>query len=333
MASFRKRSGGWRAEVAIKGIRTSETFSTKAEAVAWAAQVESDIRKGAKVGIVPNKTVEDAFNRYLEEVSSSKPGNKWEITRLRTIQKFRVGKVALSEMKLSDLTPETFGGWRDYRLNKDKVTGSTVNREIKLLSHVFTVCSTEWRWMAENPLKSVRRPRENSPRDVLYDDDQILRITSALGFNEERVSTLSGCLAVSFLFAIETGMRQGEILKLTKDDISGRVATLSKTKNGDSRFVPLSKRALELLTFLPEPEEGGTLFHVSSHSAGTLFRRAKIRCGLKDYTFHDTRHLAVTRLAKKFDVLELARVVGHRNINQLRTYYNAKAEDLANKLD
>ena len=43
MATFRKRSGGWRAEVCVKGIRSSATLTTKREAQAWAAQEESRI--------------------------------------------------------------------------------------------------------------------------------------------------------------------------------------------------------------------------------------------------------------------------------------------------
>ena len=48
--------------------------------------------------------------------------------------------------------------------------------------------------------------------------------------------------------------------------------------------------------------------------------------------FHDTRHEAITRLAKRLDVLELARVVGHRDPRSLTIYYNETAEQLAKKL-
>lgn len=53
---------------------------------------------------------------------------------------------------------------------------------------------------------------------------------------------------------------------------------------------------------------------------------------ITDVTFHDTRHLAITRLSKVFNPLELARVVGHSNVNQLMTYYNESAAELAKKL-
>jgi integrase len=49
-------------------------------------------------------------------------------------------------------------------------------------------------------------------------------------------------------------------------------------------------------------------------------------------TFHDTRHEAITRLAAKLNVLDLARMVGHRDIKQLQVYYNAPAEEIAMRL-
>ena len=108
----------------------------------------------------------------------------------------------------------------------------------------------------------------------------------------------------------------------------------NKTKNGDERDVPLSKRALELLTLLPDVEDGKVLFTLGASSASTTFRKdgwQKIE--MVDVKFHDTRHLAITRLSKKLDVLALAKMVGHTNINELMTYYNLAAEDIAERLD
>ena len=64
-----------------------------------------------------------------------------------------------------------------------------------------------------------------------------------------------------------------------------------------------------------------------------LFRKYRDKAGIDNLHFHDTRHEAVTRLAKKLDVLDLARMIGHRNLKTLMVYYNATAEELAQKLD
>nr|WP_229519771.1 tyrosine-type recombinase/integrase [Massilia oculi] len=128
-------------------------------------------------------------------------------------------------------------------------------------------------------------------------------------------------------------MRAGEICGLIPRDISGRVATLAETKNGAKRKVPLTKRAVERLQLLPAPDEGGTIFDVSSKSLDALFRKAKARAAIDDATFHDTRHFAITKLAKKLHVLDLARMVGYRDLKQLQVYYNESAEEIATRLD
>lgn len=182
----------------------------------------------------------------------------------------------------------------------------------------------------------MRRPKEAPARDRLYSDDEIERVCLALGFDlasNEQVETISQKVAVAFLFAIETAMRAGEICGLMQKDIVGRVATLNKTKNGTKRNVPLSIRAVELLELLPLQEADRTVFGLTAATVDALFRRAKLRAMIDDATFHDSRHLAITRLAKKLNVLDLARMVGHRDLRQLQVYYNETAEAMAERLD
>jgi len=80
------------------------------------------------------------------------------------------------------------------------------------------------------------------------------------------------------------------------------------------------------------PKERNTVFDVTKESLDALFRKAKRKALIEDLTFHDTRHEAITRLAKKLNVLELARMVGHRDLKMLMIYYNETAENLAKKL-
>ena len=44
MASFQKRPTGWRAQVRVLSQRDSRVFDTKAEAMAWAAKRETELR-------------------------------------------------------------------------------------------------------------------------------------------------------------------------------------------------------------------------------------------------------------------------------------------------
>jgi integrase len=337
MASIAKREGGWRAQIAVLGVRESKTFATKAEAVSWAAKRETEIREGASAGVQRWRTLDDAFARYEKEVSANKKGHRHEILRMTAIGRTEIEGVALKDMRLVDITPDVIGKWRDHRLNVDKVLGSSVNRDLNLLSHVFSSAAREWKWIAKSPTTDVRRPKDPPPRDHLYTDDEVKRICLALGFNIDQtipVATTSQRAAVAFLFAIETAMRAGEICGLKKASITGRVAKLKDTKNGTSRDVPLSKRALELLSLLPEVAADEPLFGLTPGRLDALFRKAKTRAVIEEGTFHDSRHLAITRLAKKFkSVLDLARMTGHRDLRKLQIYYNETAEEMAKHLD
>ncbi|MBW3508811.1 MULTISPECIES: hypothetical protein [Janthinobacterium] len=107
MASFRKRSGGWRAEIAVLGTRELETFSTKAEADAWAAEREAQLRRSDATGIVAGKTCLQAFERYRDEVSVHTKGARWEAIQLTAIAKHMVADKKLGDYLVGRL-PQTF---------------------------------------------------------------------------------------------------------------------------------------------------------------------------------------------------------------------------------
>lgn len=330
MASIKKLATGWRVQIYVKGQRDSGMFATKSEAMAWAVDREARLRKMSDTGINTDKTLQDAFDRYHKEVSPTKRGEdrtKWEGNRLMAIASHKIDGLALGKRMLADITSDILGKWRDMRLKE--VAASTVNRDFALLSNVFTVARKEWKWIAESPTTDVRRPANPEPRDRRISEEEIERLCLALGYDGESVESKSDAVAVAMLFAIETGMRAGEICSLKHGEVRGDVAHLPRTKNGTKRDVPLSPRAIQLLKQLPKAE---TYFGITAASLDALFRKAKTRAGIEDLTFHDTRHEAITRLARKLNVLELARMVGHRDLKMLQIYYNETAAEIAKKL-
>ncbi|GAC1421128.1 MAG: hypothetical protein NVSMB6_22770 [Burkholderiaceae bacterium] len=245
MASFEKRAGAWRAAIKFtvegKVYREASSFPTKAQASAWAAERETQMRKeitaGAS-GVVEGKTLRDACERYEIEVSRTKWGHRWEALRLNALVNMKVGKVILGTIELQNLTADILGQWRDMRLKT--VQGATVNREMNLLSHVLSTARDEWQWMAESPTSKVRRPKDSQPRNRLVKPVEMEKLAINLGFNDEPIQTKSQAVMVAFLFGIETAMRAGEITSLRPSSISGRVAHLPITKNGTKRDVALS---------------------------------------------------------------------------------------------
>lgn len=308
MATFRKRGGTWRAEVQRRGVRRSSTFDTKAEAVAWAGQLESEIMAGVR-GDIPNLTVAALFTRYAKEVSAGKKGARWEIIRLEALGRDRIASVPLRKLDAPHVSD-----WQQRRL--EAISAASVRRERNLVNHVFEIARKEWRWLKKNPFDGVRRPRDAKPRDRIASEEEITLLTSRASTGLKRV----------ILFALETGMRAGEIGDLLPQSINGRVARLVDTKNGTAREVPMSAKALEALGTEDPP-------FMSAGSMSTLFALLVRECGIKNLTLHDLRRTAIVRLSKKLDPWELAKMVGHKDLRvTLNTYYKADAERIADKL-
>jgi integrase len=328
MAGFRKRSSGWRAEVCIKGIRTSATFTTKREAQAWASQEETRLREESS-GKVPNKPFRDLLVRYSREVSSKKRGAKREQKMINVFLRDSVADVSLRL-----LAPTDIAAWRDRRLNQ--VSGSTVAREMTILRHACSVARRDWGWVRVNPVSDVRRPVTSAARTRRPTTEETEKLLDMLGYSREiSPKTVSARIGAAYLFAIETAMRAGEICGLEWQYVNERHVHLPLTKNGYTRDVPLSAEARRIIEQLRSLNgEGDTVFDVSTASLDALFRKTRARANIEDLHFHDTRREALTRLSKVFGVMELARISGHRDLRVLQNvYYAPSIGDLADKLD
>jgi len=337
MASYKKQGTVWRVQVAKRGVRASGTFSTKREAEAWATEQEAKILKGTFRG-AGTRTLGDLFDAYGERVSPTKGSEDWELARFKAFKKYFP---ELTSKALSEVDSNDWGVWRDQRLkgrdthDLKPVSAATVLREINLFSHAFTTARDEWKWIEASPLSGVRRPKEPHARDRRVSEDEIERLLYALGYEQGKpLKTISARCALAFLFAIETGARASEICGLTWDRVHEKYVHLDKTKNGYPRNVALSIRARKIIEELRGiNEKAGTVFELTSMQLASLFLKARKTCGIKDLHFHDSRHEATTRLAKKLDVLDLARQLGIRDLKILMVYYNATAHDMADSLE
>lgn len=319
MASYEKRAGRWRARVYVNHTRDSQTFDTKAQAVAWANLREQELA-GTRL---PDKTAIAALQRYAAEESPKHKGTRWEVLRLKALERAEWACKPLQAVTGPDLAK-----WRDARLQA--VKAGTVRREMALLGSLFDVAVREWHWLRVNPMKAITKPPAPASRKRRITQDEANRLVLALGYLDGPPETLSHRTALAFLFALETAMRAGEILGLRWKDIGTASARLPDTKNGDERYVPLSLRAREILALFPKGE--GAIFGLEAGTRDALFRKARDRAKIPNLTFHDTRAEAIWRLSKKLDVMELARAIGHRDLRSLLIYYQTSADELAQRL-
>jgi len=334
MAYLRKLKTGWRAQVERKGVRKSQMFATKAAAELWAAQEEAGILKGAS-GAFPDKTLADAFDRYELEVSKYKRGAHAEALRFNA---WRKNFPKLCAKVLHTITPDDIAQWRDAR--RQAVSDSSVVREAAQLRNVWTVAANEWGWCGDSsPWTKVKMPRKAHARTRKTTWQEVKRLVRHMGYVTGKApKTPQQEVAWAFMVAQHTAMRAGEIRGLTCStvDLTKRVATLNEHKTVERegvRFVPFTKKAERLLRVLDaQAKELGRAeyFTISAQSLDVLFRKVRDRILIDDLHFHDSRADALTRLSKKMDVMRLAKISGHRDLNQLLSaYYRETAADIA----
>lgn len=357
----------WQAKVRRKGFPSqSRTFMYKEDAEKWVRTIERELETS---GFVDRKEADKTslasiLKRYQKEVTPSKKSAEIESIKINVLLRDKT----LASLKMTAVSSTEIAKWRDRRLKE--VTGATVNREINLLSAVLNHARREWGIHVENPFPYVKRPEHSRPRERRLSPDEQRYLFAALTCGEER--NPNGTLAAGIRnpwilplvqLALETAMRRGELLSLQWEhvDLERQTAYLPDTKNGDSRMVPLSTRAVEILKGVPSypktepgkprPSASGPVFSTTAAALKKGYARAIDRAKevyltdcqkagvqpllgfLNDLHFHDMRHEAASRLADKLpNVLELSAVTGHRDLRMLKRYYHPRAEDLAKKL-
>lgn len=344
MATIRKKGAyQWHVQIRRKGFpNQTRTFESKADAELWAKTVESEIGRGVFVSraAAEKNTLQELIERYIEEITPTHRGYKSESIRLKAMANREIAKKAAAALTSSD-----FAKYREARLKE--VKPATVHRELGLFQQVIDQARREWGInLHDNPVQNVSRPRLDNARERRLDPDEEKYLIEATK------ACLTPWLRPMIEFALETAMRQGELCDLTWDriDFSAPSAHLPKTKNGDARAVPLSSRAVAILKEMPR-SIGGRVFPMTTGAVKQSWTRTVTRARkqyecdkkvegnipekrfLNDLHFHDLRHEATSRLAMKIpNVLMLARITGHKDLQMLKRYYHPKVEDLAKML-
>lgn len=323
MATIRQRGSKWQAIIKRQGYPTqTKSFELKKDAEKWARQQERKIDAGEWTDQSLSKltTLSDLLDRYQQEVTSTKRGKDIETLRIANLKRSSIAKYSVAA-----INSQLLADYRDTRLKT--VSGSTVNRELSLISHVFTVALREWGYdLPINPASLVRKPPEGKPRDRILSDTQRDALITASG------QCANPWVKPVVIFALETAARRGEILALTWKDVDMQKCVAKVDGKTGSRSIPLSPACIKLLNSIPRSIDG-LIFPVTIQTLKQAYQRAVKRAGIDDFTFHDLRHDALTRLAKMgFNILELRAISGHTTANMLQRYVSINANDLAGKL-
>jgi integrase len=207
------------------------------------------------------------------------------------------------------------------------VKGGSVGSELALIKRVLDTAVKKWGYgIPYNPIKDIEFPKGSTARTRRLVSDEKERLLTAAS------SQRNNYIASIVEFAIETGMRRSEILKLRWSDVDleNGFASLYDTKNGEDRRVPLTRRCIEVLHTVPQTDE--QVFPISATCLRLAWNRARKKAGIADLRFHDLRHEAVSRFFEMgMSVPEVALISGHKDVRQLFRYTHLNPSNVFRK--
>jgi len=322
----RRKVGQWQAKIRRKGYPVqSRTFDTRVDAEAWARDVE---RQMDRASFVPSTSAEkttlaEAIDRYLKEVCPSLArGGSAQKGNLHRLQE-NLGATSLAALDSSQIS-----AYRDTMLKTYSL--QTVRHDMGLLNRVLNCCQIDWGINLPRglPTANVRLPKMPKARDRRLNDGEEKKLLDA-------AHKYGGEILDIIIFAIETAMRRNEIAQMRWEqvDLRRRIVSLlsEQTKTGEARQVPLSTKAIEVLS--RRKGDIGPVWRMTPNAITTAFMRITARAGLDDLRFHDLRHEATSRLFEKgFNTVEVATITGHKTLEMLKRYTHLRGADLASRL-
>ncbi len=307
------------AQVRIKPFKPiAKSFPTKPAAKEWAEAKERELRAQRKHGAdrsdLPSLTVATLVKEFLADSETKALRYYDDLERLCAAWVNEIGPSKVAEVGVLKLRAA-----RDKLKDSGKETRSaaTVNRYLS----AFRSC---WNWGRTAGLIPQERGwptrmmlTEPKGRTRFLADDELASLLKAA---QDHSQVMHAAIVVS----LATGMRQGELLRLTwKDvDLDGAKVTIHITKNNNARTVHLPSVAVDALRGLKKAKvvsssavwliEGG--IPLAKGALESRWRTIRDKANLDDFHWHDLRHSCASFLAQKgATLLEIGSVLGHRS--------------------
>ena len=324
---LRKRNNKWQCLINYKGYRIGKTFIRKQEAQKWALKTKTQLESNSfqDTSCLATMKLKDLLKLYYEKYKTKVRRPKYLQYATNLLCRQKIGNITLIK-----LNSRHVADFRDERLRVGK-SPSTVKKYLGLISRAYKVGKRELDLpLQHNPVASITKPREPHGRERVLTDEELNRLLEAA--SQSSIYFMKQII----ILAIETLCRRGELLNLKRSDVDyyNRTARIKVTKNNIPRAIGLSPLAVSTLQALPATIDGKLINLGSIGGFEKAFRRCVRKANLKDFHFHDLRHLGATKLAKQgWTTLELAAQGGWRSTSMVKRYANINAEYLAKKLN
>lgn len=241
-----------------------------------------------------SKLFGEVLNSYWELHGKNLESRSW----LYVLREFEAefGKAKIGAVGSVDIQ-------RFYNKTVANSSPATANKKLTLLRSIFNKAKVWGYFYGDNPCLQIKKMTEVSQRRRYLSLDEIKRL---LDNTHPRLYPVVVC-------ALMTGMRKGEILRLSWENIDWEqgIIHIRKAKSGRSREIPIATMLREVLAGFPGERQGLT-FELPEIMIRRYFARALKGASISDFRFHDLRHTFASHyLMRTQNLPALQSLLGH----------------------
>lgn len=308
-------------------LRESTRATGEREAVKYCLKRLSELQKQDRqqaCGELPSLTLNDAFTLFYQKHA------QYYARPEETLRKLILIKNNLSVEYLHQIDTSEISDYIQRR--KATVSNGTINRELVILSSLFTKCHL---WKYKTPeVKPCQFKLKEKAENIKY--LQNWDIASTI------IERAAPHLKPIIYTALYTGLRRSNILKLKWQELDFvnnliNVKVKDRTKDGGKNLtIPMIEKLKDILLKQPRINEyvfnyNGKPISDIKHSWHSIFYDSKgvLKDPALPYTnFHTLRHTAATWILKKTNNLKITQeILGHANITTTMKYAHVMSEE------
>jgi integrase len=298
-------------------IRRSTGTSDRQKAEEYHDRLKAELWDLARLKRKPRRSWDEAALRWLKEMAHKK-SHRDDVSRIRWFTKYLRGKM------LDQVSRDMIDGIISRHLARRK--DRTKDLYVALIRAIFRKAMREWEWLEQIPAFRTYTRKER-PRVRWLTHVQAERLLEELPPHQQDL----------MLFALATGLRQGNIKRLTWEqvDLTRRIVTIGhgETKNDEALGVPLNDLAVSVL----QRRMGEQREHVFTYKGKPLgqvntktWRAALKRAGITDFRWHDLRHTWASWLRQNdVPTWVLQELGGWKSESMVRRYAHMSVKHLA----
>jgi len=332
---YKRGNVWWMTYVDASGVQQWESTRSKSktEAEYILSKLQVDVKEGKEPGILEQvkqkaskHTFEDLCKKYMAFCQNQKDYKN----KSYLIDQLKSEFIGKTMRQITLLEVEEY----QSRMQATDLKPATVNRRIACLKNMMKKAK-DWGMIEYDALLKIREVKQ------LKENNQRLRYLSI----EECKNLIDHCadhIKPIVTFALNTGMRKGEILSLTWDrvDLQHDYILLrdSDVKNGCGRQLPINQQVKKVLREQLNQKRENVSYVFYNPIDGKnytgiydSFINACNKSQIDDFHFHDLRHTFASQCVMNgVDIPTLQKLLGHKTIQMTMRYAHLSQGHLNN---